>query len=148
VIQQNLRAIGVDLDVRSYEFATLYADVLNGSFQLYTLQWVGGAMTDPDILRRVFHSNQVPPAGFNRGHFVDAHVDALLDAASRTTDEARRKVLFGDAQRAIAEQAPYICLWTKINNVIGQRTLDGLRVTPIADYTFLKDVSRHRPGAN
>ena len=28
-------------------------------------------LADPDILRRVFHSQQVPPAGFNRGHFSD-----------------------------------------------------------------------------
>jgi peptide/nickel transport system substrate-binding protein len=145
VIQQNLRAVGVDVDVRSYEFATLYADVLNGNFQMYTLQWVGGAAIDPDILRRVFHSNQVPPAGFNRGHFMDARVDALLDQAERTTDDETRRRLFGDAQRAIADQAPYICLWTKINNVIGQRTLEGMRVTPIADYWFLKDVARRQP---
>jgi len=145
VIQQNLRAVGVELDVRSYEFSTLFADVLNGNFQMYTLQWVGGAASDPDILRRVFHSNQIPPAGFNRGHFIDARVDALLDEAARTTDEAARKRLFGEAQRAIAEQAPYICLWTKINNVIGQRTLEGMRVTPIADYWFLKDVARRSP---
>jgi len=44
--------------VRSYEFATLYADVLRGNFQLFTLQWVG--VSDPDMLRRVFHSQQVP----------------------------------------------------------------------------------------
>ena len=50
--------------------------------------------------------------------------------------------MFGEAQQAIAEQAPYICLWTKINNVIAQRTLEGIRVTPIADYWFLKDVAR------
>jgi peptide/nickel transport system substrate-binding protein len=140
-IQQNLQAVGVDVDIRSYEFATLYADVLNGNFQLYTLQWVGGGLADPDILRRVFHSNQVPPAGFNRGHFSDAHVDALLDEASRATGDDRRR-LFGDAQRAIADQAPYICLWTKINNVVAQAGLEGVRATPIADYTFLKDVSR------
>jgi peptide/nickel transport system substrate-binding protein len=148
VIQQNLRAVGIDVDVRSYEFATLYADVLNGNFQLYTLQWVGGAMADPDILRRVFHSNQVPPAGFNRGYFQDAHVDALLDEASRATDEATRRRLFGEAQLAIADQAPYICLWTKINNVIGQRTLEGMRATPSADYTFLRDVARISNGAS
>ena len=115
---------------------------MSGNFQLYTLQWVGGAMTDPDILRRIFHSSQVPPAGFNRGRFSDPHVDALLDEAARTPDEGRRKALFGEAQRAIFEQVPYISLWTKINNVIGQWTLDGMRVTPIGDYWFLKDVSR------
>jgi len=34
VIQQNLQNIGVALDVRSYEFATMYADVLAGNFQM------------------------------------------------------------------------------------------------------------------
>ncbi len=140
VIQQNLRAIGVDLDVRTYEFATLYQDVLAGNFQLYTLQWVGGAMTDPDILRRCFHSSQVPPAGFNRGHFSDPRVDALLDEAAQATGERQRRDLYARAQQAIFEQVPYISLWTKINNVVGRRTLAGMRVTPIADYTFLKDV--------
>jgi len=133
------------VDVRSYEFATLYADVLNGNFQMYTLQWVGGAMADPDILRRVFHSNQIPPAGFNRGHFVNARVDTLLDEAARATGEADRRRLFGEAQLAIAEEAPYICLWTKINNVVGQRTLEGMKATMSADYTFLRDVARRNP---
>ena len=47
VIQQDLRRVGIDLDVRSYEFATFYADVLKGDFQMFSLQWVGGALADP-----------------------------------------------------------------------------------------------------
>ena len=66
--------------------------MLNGNFQLFTLQWVGGALADPDILRRVFHSQQVPPAGFNRGHYSNPEVDRLIDVASRgATDESERK---------------------------------------------------------
>ena len=41
--------------------------MLKGNFQLFTLQWVG--VSDPDMLRRVFHSKQMPPAGFNRGYY-------------------------------------------------------------------------------
>src|SRR5262249_35597188 len=108
VIQQNLRDIGVELDVRTYEFATLYADVLAGNFQLYTLQWTAGALADPDILRRVFHSNQMPPAGFNRGRFSNAQVDALLDEASAATDDARRYELFANVQRLLSTEVPYI----------------------------------------
>src|SRR6185295_9463582 len=102
VIQQDLRNVGVDLDVRTYEFATLYADVLSGNFQLFTLQWTAGALADPDILRRVFHSAQAPPAGFNRGHFSDPAVDALLDEASLSTDPARRLLLFQQVQQRVA----------------------------------------------
>jgi peptide/nickel transport system substrate-binding protein len=143
VIQQNLRAVGIDLELRTYEFATLYADVLNGNFQLYFLQWTGGSVADPDILRRVFHSDQTPPAGFNRGHFSDPRVDSLLDEATTSTDDARRRTLFNQAQRLIAEQAPYISLWCKTNVVVARRDLANIHPLPTVDFSFLKDVSRN-----
>jgi peptide/nickel transport system substrate-binding protein len=145
VIQQDLRAVGIALDVRTFEFATLYADVLKGNFQLFTLQWVGGAVADPDILRRVFHSTQVPPAGFNRGFFQNATVDRLLDEAAVTTDQDRRRQLYGEVQKTIAEEAPYISLWYKTNVAVGQRSLAGIHIPPIADFTFLRDVARLAP---
>ena len=106
VIQENLRAVGIALDVRTYEFATLYADVLKGNFQLYFLQWVGGAVADPDILRRVFHSTQVPPSGFNRGYFKNAQVDGLLDQAAAAKDESERRDFYGAVQRIVADEQP------------------------------------------
>jgi peptide/nickel transport system substrate-binding protein len=142
VIQQDLRAVGIALDVRTYEFATLYADVLNGNFQLFTLQWVGGAVADPDILRRVFHSSQVPPTGFNRGFFRNPRVDQLLDAAASATGEDRRRALYGDVQRIVADEAPYISLWCKTNVAVASRSLAGIHMLPTADFMFLKDVSR------
>jgi peptide/nickel transport system substrate-binding protein len=142
VIQQDLRVIGVGLDVRMYEFATLYGDVLKGNFQMFTLQWSGGASADPDILRRVFHSRQTPPFGFNRGYFSDARVDRLLDRATVSTDDQERKRLFGEVQKIVASEVPYISLWNKTNVVVAQRTLAGVHVSPAADWLFLKDVFR------
>jgi peptide/nickel transport system substrate-binding protein len=142
VIQQDLRRVGVELDVRSYEFATLYGDVLSGNFQLYFLQWTAGSLADPDILRRVFHSDQVPPAGFNRGHFSNARVDTLLDEASASQDPDTRLALYQDVQRIVAEQVPYISLWHKTNVAVASRTLEGVHLTPLADFGFLKDVAR------
>jgi peptide/nickel transport system substrate-binding protein len=142
VIQQDLARIGVALYVRMFEFATLFSDVVNGNFQLFTLQWAGGALADPDILRRVFHSSQVPPAGLNRGFFRNADVDALLDRAAVATDPAARLALFGRVQDILAREVPYISLWHKTNFVIAQRTLAGIRLTPTADFHFLQHVSR------
>ena len=56
VIQQDLARVGIAVDVRSSELLTLLSDAARGNFQLYTLQWVG--VTDPDMLRRVYHSKQ------------------------------------------------------------------------------------------
>ena len=147
VVQQNLRDVGIGLDVRLYEFATLYGDVLKGNFQLFTLQWSGGATADPDILRRVFHSEQTPPYGFNRGYFRNARVDRLLDEATVSTNDHERKRLFSDVQRIVAREVPYISLWDKTNVAVAQRSLGGVRLTPAADFLFLKDVSRAAPAA-
>ena len=147
MLGDDLRQVGVALDVRTYEFATLYADVIGGNFQMYTLQWVGGALADPDILRQVFHSAQTPPNGFNRGFFRDARVDALLDRASISTDPTERRALFAEVQRLVADQVPYISLWNKTNVAVAQRTVTGVQLSPIADFFFLKGVQRVRRGA-
>ena len=140
VIQRNLAEVGIDVDVRSYEFATLMDDVRKGNVQLYTLQWVG--VTDPDMLRRAFHSTQVPPGGFNRGYYKNPEADRLIDAAGAALDEQERGRLYQEAQRVIAADAPYISLWYKTNVAIAQPDLDGVTLSPIADFAFLKDVSR------
>jgi peptide/nickel transport system substrate-binding protein len=119
--------------------------VLKGNFQLFTLQWVGGAVADPDILRRVFHSGQVPPNGFNRGFFSDPRVDRLLDAAAGAVDDESRRARYADVQRLVAEEAPYISLWCKTNVAVARRSLTGIHIPPIADFTFLKDVARTSP---
>ena len=142
VIQEDLRRVGIGLDIRSYEFATMYADLLKGSFQLVTMQWVGGSVADPDILRRIFHSDQSPPNGFNRGHYSNPKVDELLNSASRAIDINSRKKLYGAAQREIAIDAPYISLWHKTNVAVTQPSISGLKLSPDASFINLKDVTR------
>lgn len=141
-IQHDLARVGIDLDVRAYEFATFFADVLQGNFQLFSLQWVGGAMAEPDILRRVFHSAQVPPAGFNRGHYANAEVDRLLDEATSTLDEQARRRAYSDAQRIIARDAPYIPIWSRTNVIVARTSLAGLHINPVGDFSALRDVKR------
>ena len=142
-IQQDLARVGIKLDVRSQEFATLLGDVVKGNFQMFTAQFVGGV--DPDMLRRVFHSSQAPPNGLNRAHYRSAEVDRLIDQASGTTDDGQRRVLYGQAQAAIARDVPLISLWYKTNVAVFQPDIHGVRLSPIADFTFLKDVFRSNP---
>jgi len=67
---------------------------------------------------------------------------AGLDEAGRTEDPGRRVDLYAKVQRLIARDVPYISLWYKTNVAVAQRGLIGVRLTPIADYMFLKDVAR------
>jgi peptide/nickel transport system substrate-binding protein len=142
-IQQDLARVGIAVDVRSNEFQTLFVDVVRGNFQMYTLQWVG--VTDPDMLRRVYHSAQMPPAGLNRVFFKNPEVDRMIDSAAGAVDDQERRAFYVRAQQLIAEDVPYVSLWYKKNIVVFQPDLAGVRLSPIADFTFLKDVSRSAP---
>jgi len=84
----------------------------------------------------------VPPTGFNRGHFSDPEVDRLIDAATKATDLETRRALYGKVQQRIAVLAPYISLWNQTNFALAQPELDGIHLSPTADLTFLKNVSR------
>jgi peptide/nickel transport system substrate-binding protein len=140
VIQQNLAEAGIAIEIRSFEFATLMADVVRGNVQLYTLQYVG--VTDPDMLRRAFHSLQVPPDGFNRGHYVNPELDRVIAEATASLDETERGRLYRLAQQIVAADAPYVNLWSRINVAVAQPSLRGVTLSPIAEFTFLKDVKK------
>ena len=81
VLQEQWRKVGVDLDVRPLEFATLFSDMARGSFEIFTLRWIG-ANNDPDtFFDYIFDSRMIPPAGANRGHYRNPEIDALLGQA-------------------------------------------------------------------
>ena len=141
IIQQHLQQVGIALDIRSYEFATLFSDVVRGNFQLYTLVFTGGSVADPDILRRVFHSQQMPPSGFNRGRYRNPRVDALIDQATAATTEAERRRLYVEAQRVIADDAPVISLWARENVAVGRKGITGIALSPLGDLEFLRHVA-------
>jgi peptide/nickel transport system substrate-binding protein len=143
VIQENLRLVGIDVAVRSYEFATFYADVLAGSVQMYTLQWVG--VTDPDMLRRLYHSSQVPPVGFNRIYYRNPEVDRLIDRAAAAQTDEERRTYYSAVQKLVAEDAPYISLWYKTNIAVTRPNITGLRLSAQATFAALKDVKKAQP---
>ena len=145
VIQAQLARVGIALDLRSYELATLFADVVRGNVELYTLQYVG--VTDPDMLRRAFHSSQVPPGGFNRGYYINPELDRLVDAATAALDPDERAAFYRAAQRVVAADAPYVSLWTKVNVAVFQADLRNVTLSPTADFAFLRHVTRAPGGA-
>jgi peptide/nickel transport system substrate-binding protein len=137
VMQQQLREVGIALDIRSFEFATFFSDVTHGAFQMYGLRWIGGN-EDPDIFEHAFHSAQFPPVGANRGFYSNAKVDALIDKARGEIDPAQRKPLYAEVQRILADELPYIDLWYLDNVVVHTRRVRNLRLNPAGNYDFLR----------
>ena len=83
----------------------------------------------------------VPVVGVNRVYYSNAEVDRLKAAASAVDDEARGH-FSSRAQQLIAADVPYISLWYKTNVAVFQPDKQDVRLSPIADFLFLKDLSR------
>jgi peptide/nickel transport system substrate-binding protein len=138
VMQQQLREVGIVLDIRSFEFATFFADVQRGAFQLYSLRWIGGNQ-DPDIFEYVFDTARMPPKGANRGFYSNPEVDRLIAAGRRETDQQKRKQIYFDLQAIVARDLPYINLWYMDNVIAYRPRVKGLELIPSGNFEFLRE---------
>ena len=138
VLQQQLRAAGIRLEIRSAEFGTFYSDVTRGAFQMYVLRWIG-SNEDPDIFRYAYSSASFPPKGGNRGRYANPRVDALLTAAAAESDQAARKTDYVQVQKILAEELPGIPLWYPNNEVVHTRRVEGVRPRGSGSFDFLRE---------
>jgi peptide/nickel transport system substrate-binding protein len=135
-LQNQWRKVGVDLELRPLEFATVLSDAIKGNFQLNLLRWVG-ANNDPDIFEFVFSSKRFPPDGANRGHYHNPRIDALTDQIRPEMDQAKRKALCSEAQKILADDLPYLPLWFTDVTSSHRKSLGQFELSPTGDLDFL-----------
>ncbi len=90
VLQQQLREVGIALDIRSFESATFLADVTKGAYQIHSLRWIGGNQ-DPDMFENVFATSSFAPKRANRTFYSNPRVDELIQEGRSTLDQANAK---------------------------------------------------------
>ncbi len=142
VLQHQLRQVGVDLAVRSYDWAAFYADVKAGRFQTCTLSWV--ALRSPDVFRYAFHSAALPPGGANRGRYRDPVADDLIERAEAAPAEAEQAALFRALQARLLETLPYVPLWYEDPVFVARDDVLGYRVDADGGYDGLSEVEVRR----
>jgi len=137
VLQQQLRAIGINLDIRTFEFATFYADVTKGAYQMHSLRWIGGNQ-DPDIFESVFDSASFAPKRQNRTYYSNSRIDELIRTGRGTVDQEARKHAYTEIQETVNRDVPYVNLWYFDNVLVHTRRVRNLQVSAAGNYDFLK----------
>ena len=137
VFQQQLREVGIALDIRTFEFATFFADVTKGAYQIHSLRWVGGNL-DPDIYEHVFDTASFAPKRANRTFYSNPRVDELIREGRSTLDQQKRKAIYDDIQQIVAEDLPYINLWYLNNVLVHTNRVHGIELDPAGSYNFLR----------
>ena len=109
IFQAQLHQVGVELQIETHDWGTLYGDIKAGRFEIFSLSWVG--LQSPDIFRHAFHSTALPPAGANRGHYANPRVDALIEQAETAADNDTQARFYRELQAILQRDLPYIPLW-------------------------------------
>jgi peptide/nickel transport system substrate-binding protein len=138
-LKEQLARVGIEIEVRTYEWGTFYGDVKNGNFHLFSLDWVG--VLDPDIYYDLFHSSSVPPNGRNRGRYCNEELDRLLERGRQTVTLEERRRIYSRVQKILAVDLPYIPLWWKKNIVVMKPSVQGFVPYPDGDLISFKKVS-------
>jgi peptide/nickel transport system substrate-binding protein len=128
MIQQMLGEVGIKVDIQSSEFGTFLEDIQKGNFQMFSLSRNG--IQDPDFYNVIFHSTSFPPEGQNRGYYRNARIDQLIAEGRSTFDRERRKQLYGEVQRIVQEDLPYVSLYHQVNVAVMDENLAGYTMYP------------------
>jgi peptide/nickel transport system substrate-binding protein len=134
-IQAQLARVGIGLEIRTYEWGTLYADVRRGNFQLCALAWVG--VTDPDLYYLALHSTMQPPDGYNRGGYASQVMDRLTTRGRETLYAGARHAIYARVQRRAARDLPMVPLWWEDRVVVQTARLHGFEPTASGELTGL-----------
>jgi peptide/nickel transport system substrate-binding protein len=108
-VQQLYKPLGVDIQLKSYDYAVLYAaaqsgGILNGGkFDLAMYAWVSGG--DPDNASQ-FLCSSFPPNGNNIERYCSPEMDALQKQATSTFDRSARKAAYAKIERLVLRDAP------------------------------------------
>ncbi len=138
IFQEQMRKIGIGIEIKMYEWATFYSDIKDGNFQLFRLKWVG--VTDPDHYYEIFNSSRIPPVGKNRGFYRNSEIDELTERGRRIFDIGKRKEIYGRIQKIVADDLPYISLWHGVNNAVITKNIKGFLLYPRGEFDSLKKV--------
>ena len=139
ILAAQWKKAGVVLDLRPLETATFFSDIGHGSFQMYTLRWLG-VNNDPAFFEFAFSSAKMPPNGSNRGHYSNPQLDALIAQQNAEPDREKRKALLWQIQEIITRDEPYLNLWFDAAVCVHSKRLTNVTLSPTGDYNFLENV--------
>lgn len=145
VIAVSLSEIGIEVEVRAFEFGTFFADIKKGNFQLASMQTAD--IADPDYYYSYFHSSRIPskdnPDSGNRWHYRSARVDALTDEGRHQPERDKRLEIYREVQALVADDVPIVPLWHEDNVALMNKTLSGYRVSANARLGALAETTKN-----
>jgi len=125
VIQAMAQEAGIDIQIRSSEFASQLRDQQQGKFQMSRIGWSGRIDPDGNI-----HPFVTTKGNQNDGKYSNAEVDKLLDEARTIYDAAERKKRYDAAQKILQDELPIVYLYNQTVFFALRSNIQGFVINP------------------
>lgn len=127
VIQEQLRQIGINAEVKTMEQGQYYSETGKGEQDLFIMSKTS---IDPDsMLRAMYHTEAFGLSG-NRSFWATPETDEMMDKASTTTDKAEALELYKQIQTIVAENVPLVPIAIEHLNAGMQSNVKGFGLYP------------------
>jgi len=133
-IQGQLKQVGVEIEIAALPAAALNADRFKPLAENRgEMDYAGWSPSTGDAdwgIRPLLTKENWPPTNFTIGFYTNPKVEELVKAALQTSDAAKRKAAYAEAQRIIVDDCPWIFLW--VNNLLGgsRANVGGISIQP------------------
>jgi peptide/nickel transport system substrate-binding protein len=146
LIQENLRAVGIDCILQNEELQTFFDDVHHSRFQLALRGRILGPYPDD---YQTFQTQQTREnGGYNLGYYSNPQIDRAIEDARTAISPARARAALDRYQELAAVDVPAIFLYSNRLGAVVPADLEGLGLTPLSPAALPMDLQFwHRTSA-
>lgn len=132
VIQADLAQLGIAAQIESMDLATYLSTTAEGNFT----GAIGGYSASDMVayLQGVFHSSSINAS--NKSRLKNDGVDALINEATKTVDEGKRKKLLEDCITNLNSLCPQVPLWQDVYLRAFQKNVKGVKINAGGEIRF------------
>lgn len=136
IIKENLKKIGVIMDIKVLEWqAMLHEFIDKRRFEAVILGWA--LSRDPDIYD-IWHSSKTKEGEFNFISYKNEEVDRLLIEGRKTFDIEKRRRIYHEIHRILAEEQPVTFLFVPDALPVLHKRFKGVEKAPLGIwYNFI-----------
>jgi peptide/nickel transport system substrate-binding protein len=138
-VQASLRDVGIDLKVDPLERAAA-REAYNQNRYDSSFMWF--SYGDPDVLRTIFHSDNVQ--AFNRARYTVPEVDKMLEEAAGLTDLPKRADIYKQIQQRVLKDTAVVPLVDTVVYNAKRAEVQGEVLDALASYVWIYDVQVKR----
>jgi peptide/nickel transport system substrate-binding protein len=140
IVQRNLRAIGIQLDIQNYPTNRFFGPFLFGGqaspptgavagrYDIAEWEWIFGY--DPDD-SSLLSCDQIPPNGGNTDFYCNPALDALYKQELATVDPGVRQQIFDQIHDIYLAQLPFIVLFSPTSIGMVRKGTHNYQISPM-----------------